>query len=236
MKPKNKRQDETKEEFERRKESYKTLNHEDLITEQADFFLEIGKLPKCQKMTGNAKGWCACNCLSVFHNNSALCTAVARYCVDFWKKKKEQQDQTLIDWHRYAQMNITGKGYNYILPYAFSEEDDQAQVTQLVSHTICTSALCIVLDMSGKTHSKLVGLATATGSAQPHGNKGNKHRAYKDNSKEIQALIEHFKLLLKLGEVRATRLVRSLVKDGTAVVQSTRDDDDVTYLPSCSGY
>eukprot|EP00986_Skeletonema_menzelii_P003308 scaffold991_cov81-Skeletonema_menzelii.AAC.1 len=241
VKPKKARKDETKEQFKLRQEKFKTQSDEELIMKQADFFLETGKLPRCQKKYGDAKGWTKCNCLSIFRDNPILSTAVARYCVHFWKQHSLQQDQTIIEWLRYAGL---GRNVTYCLPCAFSADDDTEQLSEEVwSHRICASALCAIIDISYSTLSKLATLARTTGCAKQHGNTDKRNRAYKDDSDEIVTLIDHIDLLCSLAEVRSTREVASWSEDGTTVHHTLRDNgndgnnnEKNIYLPSCTGY
>ena len=238
--PRKKRSGESKAQFKERLNMFKTQKEEDLILQQADYFLGIGELPRCKKKSGDAKGSLGCNCLSIFSNNHLLSTAVARYCVNFWKETNFKQDQTIIEWEMYGE----GKGYR--LPVFFSEEDDIAQVSEqlkhLQTHRICASALCTVMDMSYGKLNGLMTLAKTTGCAKQHGNTGKRHRAYKEDSDEIKTLHEHMELLEGLAEVRATREVKSWSDDGTTVLNTLRDnngsdeEDQKIYLPSYTGY
>eukprot|EP00986_Skeletonema_menzelii_P009113 scaffold4060_cov113-Skeletonema_menzelii.AAC.1 len=59
------------------------IPRDDLIARQSDYLTKIGELPRCQRMVGNAKGWCNCNCLSIFKDNIEICVAVGRFCLTF---------------------------------------------------------------------------------------------------------------------------------------------------------
>jgi DNA-binding transcriptional regulator GbsR (MarR family) len=240
--PRKKRKGESKSDFEQRQKEFKTQTDDDLIVQQADYFLGIGKLPHCQKKTGDAKGFTQCKCLSILNNNHLLSSAVARYCVYFWKQDKFKQDQTMIEWVRYS-----GGDDGYRLPVSFSEEDDSTQIAEqlqeLRSHKMCQNALCTIMDMTYPTLSSLVTRASTHGFAKKHGNTGKRHRAYKDDSDEIVALNDHMELLTGLAEQRSTREVASWSEDGTTVLHTLRDngsdgnnEEKNIYLPSCTGY
>mmetsp|Transcript_25192 Transcript_25192/g.41525 ORF Transcript_25192/g.41525 Transcript_25192/m.41525 type:complete len:178 (+) Transcript_25192:383-916(+) len=172
-------------------------------------------------MVGNAKGWCNCNCLSIFKDNIEICVAVGRFCVDFWQTDKLYQDQTIIEWQKYTK----GYGSNYMLPFAADGSEDPTNIEKMQSHKICPSALCTIVGISGRKHDTLKKLANTTGCAKVHGLKGKKsNKAFKDDSEEIAALILHFTILVGLGEVRATRLIRKLLRDTNTLM--TRDDND----------
>ena len=76
----------------------------------------------------------------------------------------------------------------------------------------------------GKTRMQSIRYAAnTTGVAKHHGNKG-RSNAIKEDDPRMPPLRSHFKELLGLGEVRATRFVAAWVKGN--LEHTTRDDGD----------
>ncbi len=66
-----------------------------------------------------------------------------------------------------------------------------------------------------------------------------KHGLIKINDEKLQPLVRHFEYLIKLGEVRVTRVVSTLVKDGMIDHRNCGNKTtslNVSYLPISMGY
>jgi hypothetical protein len=78
---------------------------------------------------------------------------------------------------------------------------------------------------------------TVTGVMPMHKAKGKtNYNSLSNNDRKMGPLMRHFEYLMELGdEVRATRVVTTLV-DGMQARVNRDDDDDARYLPMSMGY
>jgi hypothetical protein len=208
------------------------LPYDTLFEMQRDFLLQLGRRDKCPKLA-NGGGHCKCSCVKIFQDES-ICDAVATWCIRFFKKKKYDQQQTIIDWFKYA-MLIGSKGQpKFLLPSdtseAFLTPDAEGKMKNCL---LCLSALGAIVDYGQYAMTGFKKLALTTGCAKVHGNTGKQNRRYREDSPEVIWLRRHFLGLERLGEVRATRLISRLVAD--RIVNSIRDDEeDIVFLPACN--
>jgi len=183
-----------------------------------------------------------CTCLRILKDDVNARLAVSKGILGFLKKDKLDQQNTLIDWHRYASDgHRKTKGHFYFIPFDAIDIVDEPDcppglVDKLNRHKICTSSLMSLLQMKKAAWYSMIKSGKTTGSAKPHGHVGNKHRAHKTNS-DVMKKFRHFMADIQhFGEVRATRCVEIMSK-GLVVGHSNRDNDikDV-YLPPTMGY
>ena len=151
-------------------------------------------------------------------------------------RPKREVDEQLLDWYRYSKNAVTDTQNLFYIPYDRSVAYDAGEdISVLRTATVCTSSLYIVMDMSHGRMGSIMKAYNTTGIIKPHGNKG-KSKMMKDDDPRLGPLLDHYEERLELGEVRATRLISTLV-DGQQ--QTTlRDDaiDENVYLPTTSGY
>jgi hypothetical protein len=210
----------------------KKLPEDALFRMQKEFMERLGRLEKCPKLSsggGNSK----CSCLKILGDDS-ICDAVATFGLNFLKKSKYDQEQTVIEWFKYACADGNDRQPKFLLPYDTSDMVISTDaMKKMLSCRICTSAMGTLVDFGQSIMTKLKTLSRTTGCAVRHGNTGRKPRAYKEDSPEVIGLRIHFRGLERLGEVRATRLISRLV-DGMQQNSIRDDEEDIVFLPACS--
>ena len=77
--------------------------------------------------------------------------------------------------------------------------------------------------------------ARSTGVMPRHGLAGTKSNSTKVTAAVLEDLQRHFNYLLQLGEVRATRVMATLV-DGVAGRTNREEAEEMVYLPISMGY
>lgn len=127
---------------------------ESLVVDMAEFLEEKARLNKCEDKENSGR-FQACSCLSILRDASNR-WAVARFCVNFLQRKRIDQNQTIIDWCRYAQANRVKNKQWYLMPYDVSESDNADVVADaLGSHKICRSAMMTLVQF-GKHRMKSI--------------------------------------------------------------------------------
>ena len=214
------------------------LSDDDLII-QFDEKLEIAASHAfCQKKTGSGVSN-KCSCLKLLRD-SKYREPVARFMATMDRTPKEQVDQKICDWYRYANdSDNPSKTKWYFMPYDGRAAYDLGHdISKLRSAKMCTQSMMLVMDIGPSRFSKIRKAAISTGIVKPHGNKG-RSTAMKDTDPRIPPLVDHFEELLLLGEVKATRLVSEMV-DGMEMYSicpnTTEANDENVYLPSSDGY
>ena len=77
--------------------------------------------------------------------------------------------------------------------------------------------------------------ATSSNKLCANGNIGRKKRLFPYDDDQVIALNEHFKELVSLGEVHATRFVRNVVANRLTELVTCKNDDRNVYLPVTDG-
>jgi hypothetical protein len=120
------------------------------------------------------------------------------------------------------------------LPYV---NDGTAIVDEMVrTHLLCLLGLRLILAFGKKRYGAIWYALKFTSVMPAHKNIGKKkYNAIERNDQKYEPLMRHFKYLKKLGEVRSTRVVATLV-DGMQGHANRDDSLDVSYLPILLGY
>ena len=143
-----------------------------------------------------------------------------------------------VDWFRYTYNQNHEGGKRFLIPFLSDPNSiENVDVSPLLDHRICTSALLDIFKM-GHTRWKSVRIAaTSSNKICRNGNIGRKRSlpVLPEDDPRVIALHEHFKELMSLGEVRATRFVRNVVADGSTELVTRDDDNENVYLPATDG-
>ena len=184
-----------------------------------------------------------CNCLRTLlfdentntHRNSII-MPIANYTLSHIKQTKLQQDQTFIDMYRMSCHLPTGKNNTNYFAVPFNNFHPvtqqpistftKADIGLLKFHSVCTSALLLILQRGYTYYTQQKKLAVEFGSAKPHGNIGRKRSV--DNDETTYAPVrEYFEHIRKVSETRATETVRTMTG-----LRNSKDDIDEVYLPT----
>jgi hypothetical protein len=207
----------------------------DLVVDMDEFLEEKASLKNCEDKENGGR-FQQCSCLSIIRDASNR-SAVARFCVNFLQRKRNDQNQTVMDWYRYAEANRVNKNKQwYLMPYDVSDCENADVVAEaLGSHKICRSAMMTLVQFGKRRMQSIKNNATGNGVAQEHGNKGKRKRLQESDPKMI-GVRAHFDILISVADEapRATKIIEKVV-DGH-IQRSTRDDDDkAVYLPFSMG-
>ena len=162
---------------------------------------------------------------------------VADFLYQHGHKKKEARTQTLIDWLRSAKVNGSGHSnakYHFPVPYVTSEDTPLSPEAEhkLSRHRLCVQTIRRMFNLGNaawKSVKKQAGLSSV---AKKHGNRGKGRPSLTTGDGQVaRDLRDFFTQLEKLGEPRATRVVREEVGEVTI-----RDHDDIAiWLPMTYG-
>ena len=179
-----------------------------------------------------------CNCLEILDDRHYR-TMVSAWTLDFFKKPKAQQDQQLMEWHRYVHdikqrfpWNIQNRKH-FLIPFnnlpstrlQWDDDDDIVDMQPLLSRRVCSSAIMEITERGKKAWPKLAKAAVTTMIVKPHGNIGKKRK------REDTDLMTHFTKLEGYGEVEATRFMRSV----TGQLETRDNEDKDLRLPTHMG-
>ena len=124
------------------------------------------------------------------------------------------------------------------LPY-IDDGSDLVVPDMARGHIVCTQGLLSILDWSRKKIQRIRSASSNTSVFPPHASTGKtNYNAITNDPRKFEPLVQHFELLKNLGEVRATRVVSTLV-DGMIQHRNHEDErtaSEVTYLPISMGY
>ncbi len=132
------------------------------------------------------------------------------------------------------------KGVNsrkaFRLPYFIGDRADGDVSVEVKSHLVCRGGLNTRLNFGQKRYLNLRNAAKSSSVLPEHKSIGKKnYNAIINHERKYEPLVRHFEYLKNLGEVRATRVVTTLV-DGMGGHVNHDDDIDITYLPISMGY
>ena len=184
-----------------------------------------------------------CNCLILLGDELPR-KAVARYLVWFERKTKYDQDGIILEWFRYANAAVRsgtsrarqkGRTNYYHLPFDGNFVDDEVVLKSLRDHRLCTSGMRLVMSIGYERLRSIQTAARSTGVMPRHGLAGTKSNSTKVTASVLEDLQRHFNYLLQLGEVRATRVMATLV-DGVAGRTNREEAEEMVYLPISMGY
>ncbi len=104
------------------------------------------------------------------------------------------------------------------------------------THLLCKSVLVSLLTFGQRRYVSIQSAAMSSAVLPDHKSIGKKnYNNVEKNERKYQPLLQHFEYLKNLGEVRATRVVSTLV-DGMGGHANRDNNIDVTYLPISMGY
>jgi hypothetical protein len=154
----------------------------------------------------------------------------------FERRNKHEQDCILLEWYKYATSG-NWLQHRYRLPYDASGIDVESPVRkEMKSHQVCSSGIRQLMHIGKKRMVNIGKMAGTTGVMPLHKLAGRKsNNAIADDDERGKTLTEHFEYLLELGEVRATRVIATLV-DGVQGHANRDDTVDMVYLPISMGY
>ena len=122
------------------------------------------------------------------------------------------------------------------LPYFVSDCADGDVSIEVKSHLLCRGGLNTLLSFGQKRCIQIMNAAKFSAVLPQHKRIGTMApHAIPNNERKYEPLVNHFEYLKNLGEVRATRVVATLV-DGMGNKVNRDDDIEVTYLPISMGY
>ena len=221
----------------KKKKTKEDATDEDIIIAFLEFFEEMSNFASCRSLGSSGD----CTCLHVLKHPD-IREAVAYYCLSHGMKGYEGQHQPFVDWFRYyysdmqksGQARVHWEDRPYLLPFDSSSMVSFDLLKEIQTYKICTTALHAIFNIGKWKWDNIKRAALTTGVAKQHGHKGKK-RALDDEIEVGRSLHEHFKVLMQLGEVRATRFV-SVETEGGGTQVTTRDDNDLedVYLPAAT--
>jgi hypothetical protein len=178
-----------------------------------------------------------CECLSILEDDQ-VSKAVASYLVWFEKKSKHEQDLILMEWYRYARnIGVVDNKTNYYqVPFDGELVNHPSLRSKIIEHKLCQSGMQRVMSV-GDTRMRTIRQAAQFGSIPPRhqGKDRVAHNAITKNDPRFKSLKEHFDIMMNLGEVRATRVVATMV-DGVAGRANRDDTTEMVFLPISMGY
>ena len=155
-----------------------------------------------------------CLCLSMMRNPD-VCAAVAKYLVQFERLSKHAQDSIIFEWVKYATQigKSTGKYHCYHAPFDGDViEDDQEVLEYVRACKLCATGMKFVMGIRACRFRTFRRAVRCTSIMPAHKGKGKvSNNGIKCDDLRMQALTHHYEYLLNLGEVRATRVVATLV-------------------------
>ena len=176
-----------------------------------------------------------CNCLSILLIPSVI-TSIASYLVFFERQSKHQQDTILLDWIIYRIALPQSKCHFFRVPFDGNViENNVDAVDDIQAHFLCSKGLQIMLNISKKRWARLRRVSTSSSILPADGRRGNGNAQMKADDPRLPALIHNLEYMLNLGEVRATRVVSTLV-DGEIGQANRNDTVDMIHLPISMGY
>ena len=208
-----------------------------------ELFAHFDKHLQRKRTCGNK----ACSCLRILFGENNACEFVAKYLVWFDRQTKYMQDSIVLGWTRYASMLVRSPtkkiqpqtthqpNRNYFRLPMKSDEFDYVP-EQAYTHLLCTKGMKFILDIGRRRYTSIFKASEFTSVMPQHKSLGStNYNALVNDVKRNEPLMHHFEYLLNLGEVRATRVVATLV-DGVQGHANREDTVEQTYLPISMGY
>ena len=144
----------------------------------------------------------------------------------------------MFEWFKYSNRKSDGKPVQSIwfcLPYII---DGAADVVfeAVQNHLLCSRGLRLILDWGCKRWQSIRHSSTVSGALPLHKGIGKiNYNSIMLDEQKLVPLMRHLEHLTKLGEVRATQSVATLV-DGTLGHANWDEIDEAIYLPMSMGY
>jgi len=189
----------------------------------------------------------SCGCLAIVHDSNAR-SAIAKYLNLTWFecRHKLEQDSIFFEWVRYVLIlkasNEQRKGMKngkvFGLPFVDYGTDDGTDAVddKVRTYLLCKRGLVSLLTFGEWRHVSIRSAAMSSAVSPDRKSIGKKnYNAVEKNKRKYQPLLHHFEYLKNLGEVRATRVVATLV-DGMGGRANRDNNIDITYLPISMGY
>jgi hypothetical protein len=183
-----------------------------------------------------------CDCLAILQSGNVQ-SSVAMYLSWFERRSQYEQNSIVFEWWRYVLILRPSKKQRkgkrnktlFRLPYFVGDGNDDDS-NEHRSHLVCVRGLNTLLNIGQKRYIKIRNAAVSSAVLPKHKRIGTvAAHAVKKNERKYLPLVNHFEYLKNLGEVRATRVVATLV-DGMGGHVNRDDDINVIYLPISMGY
>ena len=190
---------------------------------------------------------CKTDCLRIL-DDQVICSAVANYLVSFERKSKREQDNIILQWiiygrhpggrHSLCTSHHNQRRFGYHVPFdGLCLGDDGESLEKIRSHHFSELGLQFVMG-TGRRRMKTIRAIAKTTAVMPLSrdqSKCQRNAGIKVDDPQLAPLLAHLDYLLDLGEVRATRVVTTLV-DGIQGHANREDTIDQVYLPISMGY
>ena len=122
------------------------------------------------------------------------------------------------------------------LPFLVDDGTDAVVDEDIWTHLLCSKGLRVLLNFGRRRYLKIRNAAKSLAVLPNHKSTGKvNYQAVENNERKYRPLKDHFEYLQNLGEVRATRVVATLV-NGMGGHAKRDNNIDVTYLPISMGY
>ncbi len=211
------------------RKSMKKISNEELLVIVSK---GIACLPSCGTMS--------CDCLNILADvNVREC--VAQYLLQFVRKSKYDQDSIVLEWYTYAiaaridAMISCRKPLRFCLPYNATLNTDIDCLRASQKHRLCLLGMRSLLGI-GDFRYRSIRAAVSIGVMPRHKGAGKKsNMTIKHDDPHMIHLRNHFDYLHMLGEVRATKVIATVV-DGAHGLANPQDTDRNIYLPISMGY
>ena len=205
------------------------MGDQELLLHFEELVSKAASEPKC-------KGKSGCTCLHILQNED-YCIAVAKYL--FWTertKDKRSKDQTIAEWYIMCRQ-LPGtkgnpRGILYPIPFDGNGAAPEVDFGPLRDARMCSAAMGIIMEVKNNAMQSIRN-ASALGLMKAHGSLNNQINKITEDDPRMPPIRDHFDSLLQLGEVRATKAIRTLVEGMGGF--KTSGDDDCVYLPCSSG-
>ncbi len=182
-----------------------------------------------------------CGCLAIVRERNVR-SAIAKYLTWFERQNKHEQDSIVFEWWRYvlilkpSNKQKQGMKNKNVLCLPFVDDGTDAVEDKVRTHLLCKRGLYCLLTFGQRRYVSIRSAAKSSAVFPDHKSIGKKnYNNVEQNERKYPPLLHHFKYLKNLGEVRATRVVATLV-DGMGGHANRDNNIDVTYLPISMGY
>jgi hypothetical protein len=142
----------------------------------------------------------------------------------------------MFEWYKYSSYLKKAKTTYHIFRLPFIDDGTVDIPPEVKTHALCTWGLLLVLGWGLKRLSTIRKASNVMGVMPTHPRVGKKnYNSIEIDKSKIEPLMRHFKYLLELGEVRATRTVSTLV-NGMQGGANRDNDNEAIFLPRYMGY
>jgi hypothetical protein len=158
------------------------------------------------------------NCLSGAKGNHTLRLVCANWVLASFKCPKEEEDREVISWVRYASRETNERNANhYIIPFLNVYHGTNDLLTTLRpghndilrKHSLCSNGIAMFIQRGAIYWRSIKQQAIEVGPPKVHGNVGKK-RGFITDAVIYGTITDFFADLEKLGEMRATRTVKTM--------------------------